>query len=700
MNTIPKFAFALIGFTVTLIASTPKVQYGEVPLHFEPNQGQAGSPALYVARGDGYRVTVDAKGSSQILLRRGPQSAVISSSLVGGNSKPPMEALDRLPGISSSFRGQDPSKWITAIPNFARVRAASVYPGIDMIYYGNQRALEYDFVVAPRADARVIRIRFDGVGALRIDAAGNLVLVTPSGEMVEKKPLIYQQTADGGRRAIDGRYVLRGHQTVAFDIEAYDHGRPLVIDPVLSYSSFLGGSGSDEGHAVAADLAGHMFITGVTYSTQGGDGDVLVRKLSLDGSTYLYTADLGGSGNDIGNGIAVDASGSAYVAGRTSSLDFPVSNAYQSTNFGTVNAFVLRLDPSGTLLRFSTYLGGSVDDRAFALALDNQGNAYVGGASTSPDFPVSNGAFQTQNFGGKDGFVTKFDPTGNPFFSTLIGGRNDDQIFAIAVDLSGNSYITGQTRSDDYPQAYPPLQHSRHGGFDAFITEITADGAALVYSTFAGGGGDDSGQAIAVDQAGYAYVAGITSSDDFPTTAFAFQPGYAGGASDMFVLAYTPGGVNLLFSTFLGSHGTDEAFGIALDSSNNVYLTGDSNSDQFPITTDASQPNRYGLFDAVVAVLDRSGSQLLYSTFLGGSGDDSGLAIALDSYYDIYLTGTTSSADFPIFSDSPQQQYGGGSADAFVAKIGFLGGPFSGVSRKAPAEKPIVAAPGGERRRR
>jgi hypothetical protein len=690
----------LFLLSVSFAAKPAALNFGKIPLSFEPNRGQADSKALYLARGNGYLVSLESSGS-RILLRKSGKSAQISSRLVGARNSTPLEGLDPLPGHSSYFRGRDRSKWVTGIPNFARVRASGVYSGIDLVYYGNQSGLEYDFVVSPGADPGAIRMRFDGMTSLRTDERGNLVLSTPASEIIEQKPVIYQM-AGGERQPVAGRFVVHGRRIVSFEVASYDRSRPLVIDPFLAYSSFLGGGDTDEGHSVATDASGHLFMTGVTYSTSQGDGDVLIRKFSLDGSIILYNADLGGSGDDIGNGIAVDPSGSAYVGGRTDSVDFPIANAFQNGNAGIVNAFVLRLDPSGSSLIFSTYIGGSNDDRGFGLALDNQGSVYLTGEASSVDFPTSNGAFQTRNRGGLDCFVIKFDSQGNGIFSTLIGGGSDDQAFAIAVDPFGNSYITGQTLSDSYPQVNASFQHSRHGDLDAFVTMITADGSGLVYSTFAGGGGADIGQGIAVDSSGYAYVVGNTSSSDFPTTNGAFQTGYAGGNSDIFVLAYTPNGRNLLFSTFLGTHGTDEGNGIVLDGLDNVYIVGETDSNQYPVTGDAVQLTRFGGFDAVVSVLDLNGSQLLYSTFVGGSFDDFGYAIALDANADIYLTGATSSSDFPIVS-AAQPQPGGGDSDAFVAKIGFGGsGTFSVGSsslRRGDGGKFTVPASGARRKK-
>src|SRR5260370_31277416 len=518
----------IIGLAVW---SADFAKVGLIPLSFEPNRGQAPPETLYLARGNGYLVSLKASGA-QLQLHSQGKSAQLSSRLVGAKHGSRMEALDPLPGHSSYFRGQDQAKWITGIPNFARVRAAGVYPGIDLIYYGNQSRLEYDFVVAPRADPSVIRVRFEGARAMRTHWKGNLVLSTTAGNIIQQKPVIYQ-TINGKRQPIAGSFLVQDRRTVAFKLASYDHSRSLVIDPVMVYSSFLGNGYQDEGNAVAVDAAGNLYLVGDTFSVMYGDSDVLIRKIAPDGSAFLYTADIGGSDNDYGTGIAVDPSGSVYVCGDWASTDFPLrAMPFQKGNAGNNNAIVLRLDPAGNVI-FSTYIGGTYDDRANALALDTQGNVYITGGAISGDFPTSAGAYQTQLSGGIDCFVVKFDSQGNRIFSTFVGGGSDDLASSIAVDSQGNSYITGQTLSDSYPPVNASFQHSRHGANDAFVTEISADGSQLVYSTFAGGGGEDIGNGIAVDAAGQAYVVGTTASRDFPTTSCAYLRGYS-GAGDMF----------------------------------------------------------------------------------------------------------------------------------------------------------------------
>ena len=681
MTILSRFA---IGITLAsqAFSAVSLVNRTQIPLTFEPNQGQAEGNAQFVARGAGYYLTLDRTGS-RMLLRRGARSADVRMSVVQKRAGGKLTAAQPLPGHSAYFRGADPSRWLTNVPNFAQVRADSVYPGIDLAYYGNQARLEYDFVVAAGADPRQILLHFDGVQSLRTDEQGNLLLGTAAGTLLQHKPVLYQSIA-GNRQPVAGGFRVEPGNNVSFLVGPYDRAASLTIDPTLVYSSFLGGTDSESGNSVASDIAANLYMTGVTYSTPAGDGDVLVRKISADGTTFLYTADLGGSGDDYGNGIAVDVNGYAYIGGRTTSTDFPINNAFQNKNLGVNNAFVLRLDPAGSSIVFSTYLGGSRDDRGYSIALDTQGSVYIAGASTSADFPTSDGAYQRSNRGGIDAFVTKFSSTGAGVYSTLLGGGSDDRAWGVAVDQKGNAYITGDTTSDSFPNANAPYQHSRHGGLEAFVSQLNADGTQLPFSTFIGGAGDDTANGVAVDLSGNIYVVGSTTSDkEFGIPGRSFNTGYNGGSSDIFVAKYSANGQSLAWTTFLGSHGGDYGNAIAVDNNGNVYVGGDTDSDQYPVTKDATQASRAGGVDAVVSVLDTNGLNLLYSTFYGGSGDDSIVGIALDQYAQIYLTGQTSSADLPVAKGVVQALPGGGDSDAFLAKMSVFASAIPGTGAAA-----------------
>ncbi len=668
-----------------LFAEPSADRLARMQLSFEPNRGQAAPDAEFVARGTGYYVALGSQGS-RMLLRSNGGSADVRTTLAGAERGAKFTGEEGLPGHSSYFRGQDQAKWITGLPNYARVRASGVYPGIDVVYYGNQSRLEYDFVVAPGADSGRIRLHFDGVTSLAKDASGDLHLKTAAGELTQHKPEVYQ-TVKGVRRPVEGEFRVAGARDVTFKVGPYDRSLPLTIDPVLVYSSFLGGSDLDSGNAVAADNAGYMYVTGTTFSTPQGDADALVRKISPDGTSFVYIADIGGADNDYGNGIAVDANGSAFVGGRTGSLDFPVAAAFQKQNYGVNNAYVLKLDPAGTTLLFSTYIGGGNDDRGYAVALDTQGSVYLTGISTSTDFPTNDGAFQRNNRGGIDAFVAKFGFDGTAIYSTLLGGGSDDRANGIAVDLKGNAYVVGETFSDSFPQANAPFQHSRHGSLDAFITELNPDGSQLVFSTFSGGSGDDSAGGVAVDLAGNVYVVGSTTTDKgFDVPNRSYNTSYNGGSSDIFVSKYSPGGQSLAWTTFLGSHGGDYGNAITVDANGTVYVAGDTDSNQYPVTRDAVQGNRGGGVDAVFSVLDTNGQNLLYSTFYGGSGDDSAVGLATNRYGEVFLTGSTTSPDLPISQGAVQQLPGGGSSDAFLAKIGLAGSSIPGTDAVRPAD--------------
>jgi len=686
--------------------------YGKLPLHFEANRGQTHDDVRFLSRGPGYGLYLTA-GEAVLVLARPNPDVVLRMSFVGVAPKPRVSGLEELPGKANYFIGNDPAKWQTNVPTYAKVQYRDVYPGIDVVYYGNQRQLEYDFVVAPGADPQRIVLDFKGVERLEIDAQGELLMHAAGGAIRQHKPVIHQDI-DGMRREIAGAYVMKSAHQVAFQVAAYDKTRPLVIDPVLSYSTYLGGSGGDEGWGIAVDTLGNAYVTGSTSSTNfptnlgsfqtafgGGYADAFVTKLNATGSALVYSTYLGGSGSEGGGfGIAVDSLGNAYVTGGTASTDFPVTpGAFQTALAGGSDAFVTKLDATGSALLYSTYLGGSGGEGGmFRIAVDSLGNAYVAGHTASTDFPVTVGAFQTAFVGNVAAFVTKLNATGSALFystylggSTIqIGGGDFKEGIAIAVDSLGNAYVAGGTTSNTFPTTPGAFQTTFGGGLaDAFATKLNPTGSALLYSTYLGGSGYEQAFGIAVDTLGNAYVTGETGSIDFPTTVGAFQTAF-GGNSDAFVTKLNATGSALLYSTYLGGgSGYEQAFGIAVDTLGNAYVSGSTTSTNFPTTLGAFQTTfGGGLIDAFATKLNATGSALLYSTYLGGSGIDEGLGIALDTLGNAYVTGLTFSTNFPTTPGAFQTAFGG-VEDAFVVKLADIGAPATLVLSPAAATNPV-----------
>jgi len=709
------------------------VAYGKLPLSFEANHGQTDGRVKFLSRGSGYALFLTSDEAVLALKRGNPKrkqpvavppaagkhdssepTDFLRMRLLGASPAVQVSGMDELLGKSNYFIGHDPAKWQANVPTYAKVKYNEVYPGVNLIYYGNQRQLEYDFVVAPGADPQEIRLNFRGAKKLRIDEQGALVLETQRGEVRFDRAEVYQKI-ESKRRAIAGKYVLRGRSTVGFEVGSYDRARPLVIDPVLVYSTYLGGSGYDQGNGIAVDSAGNVYVTGFTNSSNfptvnalqpslvAGGGNAFIAKINASGSTLVYSTYLGGSGTggDEGYGIAVDSAGDAYVTGSTTSSNFPTVNPLQAYG-GNGNAFVAKLNSTGSALVYSTYLGGSNGDQGNGIAVDSSGNAYVTGSTESSNFPTVN-ALQP-SLGGSNGnaFIAKINASGSALvYSTYLGGSGmyGDAGHGIAVDLSGDAYVTGYTSSSNFPMvnALQPSLGGSNG--NAFITKINASGSALVYSTYLGGSGfpstpgagvgpsyGDAGHGIAVDSSSNAYVTGYTDSSNFPTVN-PIQPSLGDPVSgNAFISKINASGSALVYSTFYGSGrfpgGGEQGNGIAVDPSGNAYVTGYTYSFNFP-TVNALQLNcADGGQSAFILMINASGSTVVYSTCLGAAGPfnygfgDAGNGIAVDSAGNAYVTGDTSSTNFPTVNALQPSNGGidvsGGELvpfDAFVAKI-------------------------------
>jgi beta-propeller repeat-containing protein len=622
------FAFTLFAVSILPAAAATDARvsesYGKLPLHFEANRGQTHQDAHFLARGPGYNLYLTANEAVLVLSKPNAdvkrdahgtkakeKSLALRMSLVGAATKPLVSGLEEQAGKTNYFVGRDRSKWHTNVPTYAKVQYGNVYPGIDLVYYGNQRQLEYDFVVAPGADPNKIVLAFKGADKLEIDSQGDLVLHAAGGDIRQHKPVVYQEI-DGIRQEIAGRYVRKGDNRVGFQLAAYDATQPLIIDPVvLSYSTYLGGNFFDGASAIAVDADGNAYVTGGTTSPGfpttagasqsafpgGFDPYVFVTKLNPSGTALVYSTYLGsGSGYNFGRGIAVDAAGNAYVTGETQSSVFPTTpGAFQPARASLYgSAFVTKLNPTGSALVYSTYLSGTTYDYGTSITVDADGNAYVTGNVTSTDFPTTAGAFQPSLGGGfVDAFVTKLNPTGSVLvYSTYLGGSGQESSGGIALDAAGSAYVAGSTASVNFPTTAGAFQTTFGGAADAFVAKLNPTGSALVYSTYLR---DGRGNAIAVDVNGNAYVTGTTYSASFPATAGAFQTTYAGGrdgysTGDAFVTKLDPTGSALVYSTYLGgSDGGEWSAGIAVDCSGNFYVAGSTNSLNFPTTPGAFQ---------------------------------------------------------------------------------------------------------------
>lgn len=711
--------------SVTSAGAHLQANYAKLPLGFFPNAGQMDERVKFTSGGAGYQLFVTPTEAVLSLHRRSaprvldpgdisstdaaePAPTVLRLQWVGANPAAKVAGLQELPGKVNYLLGNDPARWRTDLPTYARVELDGVWPGVDLVYYGNQGCLEYDLVVAPGADPAPIKLAIHGADRVALDDRGDLVLHTPQGTIHQRRPYIYQEV-DGERREIDGGYALAEGNLVTFKLGAYDASTQLVIDPVLSFSTYLGGTGVDASSAVVDD-GGSLYVAGRTQSTNfptlapdpedpvqtvlggppGADTDVFIAKLTSSGSALVYSTYLGGSGIDQPFGLVTDGAGNVIVAGTTASSNFPTLAPLQGARSGAVDLFVAKLNATGSALAYSTYLGGAglegsnvVGSGIYAqghLATDNAGRAFVTSQTTSLDFPTTPNAYSSTLQGTVDACVVVLNPSGSAVeYGTYFGGSFADRGVGIRVDAAGDIYIGGSTSSPDLPTApATPLDATLGGLADAFAAKfhITAAATTLVYSTYLGGSSTEgvivpfNGCRLAVDAAGRAHVTTLTLSTDFPVFNAA-QPvhGSPGGIFDVAVVKLNAAGTAFEYATYLGGAASDIPFGIAVDTDGFAYVTGSTFSANFPVTNPL-QPVLSGSQDAFVARFSPSGA-LVFSTYFGGSLNETGFAIAADAFSNAYVVGLTASTNFPTVDPIQGTLAGGVLADAFISKISF-----------------------------
>lgn len=721
--------------------------YGKLPMCFEANEGQTDEQVQFMARGNGYALFLTPQEAvlslqkpvlseqPSVLSDQFPATApkrsgiveatcheprdasVIRLELAGANPAPDVQGLEQLPGQINHLQGNDPAHWRTNVATYTKVKYQAIYPGIDLVYYGNQQELEYDFIVAPGADPSAIKLGFAGVDELEVDSQGDLVMHFADEQVRMLKPIIYQEQ-EGLRQEISGGYELlasaanddedNGLPQVGFQVEAYNVRAPLVIDPILIYSTFLGGSDQDISNAIAVDGAGSAYITGFTSSLDFPvanalqpvcvclDQDIFVTKLNPSGTALVYSTYLGGSRREAGFDITVDAVGNAYVSGWAQSSDFPLMNPAQPVfGGGDVDAVVFKLNAVGSALVFSTFLGGTgTVDYGNAIFVDATGNVHVAGVTDSPNFPTVNAQQPLYAGGATDAFVTKFNSTGSTLvYSSYLGGNGRETAQGIVVDDAGNAYLTGVTDSPDFPVANA-LQPNWAGLQDVFITKLNPSTAALAYSTFLGGSADDIGTDIARDASGNLYVTGQTASPDFPA-ANALQPALA-GSRDAVVVKLNSTASTLIYSTFLGGSLDDYARDLAVDGTGSVYVAGWTLSSDFPTVDPIQSTFAGGVYDGILAKLNPAGSALVYSTYFGGSAEDRPTGLAVDVHGAAYMTGLTFSTDLPTLNAWQATLHG--LRDVFVMKVtdAAVCKPFVFLANKVTLKRTKQHTPAGD----
>lgn len=667
-------------------AEAPRAALTRMPLLFVPNVGQHTPEVQFEARGMGGTLWFSREQVQMALPGEGDSVVTAGLRFEAANAGQQINGSEQTAGLVNYFIGADPQAWHTNIPTFAGVDYQQLYAGIDLHFDGLEGTLKGTYTVAGGTDPAAIRWHYDGAAQVQADdSSGDLQIeLAAGGQLIERKPTAWQ-TINGEQRPVEVAYAVADDGSVGFRLGEYDRTQTLVIDPTLVYSTYWGGAGTDSAYGVAADGNGSAVIVGSTTSanlttgnplqgTLSGTRDVFVSKLSPDGNTVIFSTYLGGVGTEEGRSIVLDANNTIYLSGETGSGDFPVVGGFQSGSNNT-NAFLVKLAANGAALQYSTVLGGNGEDRAYGVWASNNGKAYVAGETASSDFPVKS-AYQASAQGGADAFVTTINTlvTGNASLvsSSYFGGSANDRAYGLDVDASGNVYLAGYTESTNLPMTNGYQVSVGNGCCSPFLTKWNPTVASLLYSTYLGRGPADWANAVAVDDAGNAYVTGQTGSTSFPVTTGVFQNRLGNGQNftDAFVTKLNTtavGAASLVYSTFFGGSNTDFGNAIAIDASGLAYITGKVYWSGMPTTADAVQPTRPGMDDAMVAAFNANASHLMYASYLGGVNNESGAALVLDANRNVYVAGQTSSTSFPV--TGAFQISNGGGTDAFITKL-------------------------------
>ncbi|WDP89283.1 MAG: SBBP repeat-containing protein [Desulfobacter sp.] len=647
------------------------VQPDQSTVLFEENLGQTDANVNFLTRTDSatlYLTTAEAVLS----METGENTnGNIEMGLSGSNTEVTAIGENKQQSYSNYYIGNDESNWVEGASHYGAVRYKNVYNGIDLVYYGNKNGdIEYDLVVSEGADVSQIAMNYKGASNVVLNEVGDLVITLGERTVIQKAPLTYQVERDA-KVIVPSRYELREDGQVNIQTDDYDATRLLVVDPILEWSSYLGGSNSDYGRGIAVDDTGSIFVTGSTSSadfntsngfdtTLGGTQDAFVTKISSNGS-ILWSSYFGGNNSDNANGIAVDSGGNAVVSGSTSSSNFNTTNGFDTSLGGMQDSFVSKFSSTGALI-WSSYLGGSSHDWGKAIVVDENDNILVTGYTNSSNFDTSSG-FDTALGGTQDAFISKISSGGVLSWSSYLGGSGTDQGFGIATDGNNNIFVTGQTNSADFDTSRG-FDTSLGGTWDAFITKISSNGS-VSWSSYLGGSGNENyllgGFDVSADRSGNVWVTGPTASADF-NTVNGFDT-TLGGPSDAYVTKISSSG-SVSWSSYLGGSGSDRGVGIALDGNGDAFITGDTSSSDFN-TSSGFDTSLGGSWDAFVTKITSNGS-VSWSSYYGGNEQDNSTGIALDSAGNIFITGYTRSTDiasngFDLTID--------GSVDAFIAKI-------------------------------